>query len=148
MSSRIRNFWIEAALLIALVVATGAAIIVSLNQPLKSSDIELAAADLRSFAAVGRLLADQRLTGNLTETFFDTQVSLLDEKVGATHKTLSDSAVEPKAEGDRQLAADVAKEVSAAIQQLKSLNGNEPEVMGRFDELATKAGRLEDRLKQ
>jgi hypothetical protein len=148
MSSGARSFWIEATLLIALVAAITAAIVVSLYQPLKRSDVQLAAADLRSFAAVGRLLADQYQTGNLTETFFDTQVNLLDEKVGATQKTLSDPAVEADVETDRRAAADIADELSIATKKLKGLDGNEPEVTGRFDELANKASRLEDRLKQ
>jgi hypothetical protein len=148
MSGRTRNFWIEATLLIALVAAIAAAIVVSLYQPLKRSDVQLAAANLRSFAAVGRLLADQYQTGNLTETFFDTQVNLLDEKVGATQKTLSDPAVEADVETDRRAAADIADELSIATKKLKGLDGNEPEVTGRFDELANKASRLEDRLKQ
>src|SRR6478672_5384231 len=97
MNERRRHFWIEVVLLVLIVGSIALAIMASALEPLNKDDIKLTAGDLRSFAAAGRELIAQHQAGQLTETFFKTQVEMLDDKVSSSRKTLIDSDAEPAA---------------------------------------------------
>ena len=146
MSKRRRNFWIEAALFVLIVAAITTAIIASELQPLNKNDIKLTASDLRSFAAAGRQLIAQHQAGHLTDTFFNTQVELLDDKVSNSRQMLIDSDAEPEAKQSQRAALDLASQIDAALDQIQG-SQNESSIAQQLSSLENNSKQLEDRLK-
>ena len=147
MSKQKRNFWIEVVLLILIFGSIAAAIIASELKPLNQDDIKLTAADLRSFAAAGRELVAQHQAGQLTETFFNTQIQMLDDKVSSSRQTLMDSDAEAEAKQSQRAASDLAAQIGAAIDQIESSPQNESAAAQQLASLENKTKQLEERLK-
>jgi len=146
MSKRRRNFWIEAALFVLIVAAITTAIIASELEPLNKNDIKLTASDLRSFAAAGRQLIAQHQAGHLTDTFFNTQVELLDDKVSNSRQMLIDSDAEPEAKQSQRAALDLASQIDAALDQIQG-SQNVSSIAQQLSSLENNSKQLEDRLK-
>ena len=146
MSKRRRNFWIEAALFVLIVAAITTAIIASELEPLNKNDIKLTASDLRSFAAAGRQLIAQHQAGHLTDTFFNTQVELLDDKVSNSRQMLIDSDAEPEAKQPQRAALDLASQIDAALDQIQG-SQNVSSIAQQLSSLENNSKQLEDRLK-
>ena len=146
MSKRRRNFWIEAALFVLIVAAITTAIIASELEPLNKNDIKLTASDLRSFAAAGRQLIAQHQAGHLTDTFFNTQVELLDDKVSNSRQMLIDSDAEPEAKQSQRAALDLASQIDAALDQIQG-SQNVSSIAQQLSPLENNSKQLEDRLK-
>jgi len=146
MSKRRRNFWIEAALFVLIVAAITTAIIASELQPLNKNDIKLTASDLRSFSAAGRQLIAQHQAGHLTDTFFNTQVELLDDKVSNSRQMLIDSDAEPEAKQSQRAALDLASQIDAALDQIQG-SQNVSSIAQQLSSLENNSKQLEDRLK-
>ena len=147
MTERNRNFWIEVVLLVLIFASIVVAIIASELEPLNKDDIKLTTGDLRSFAAAGRQLVTQHQAGQLTETFFKTQVELLDDKVSSSRKTLIDSDAEPDAKQPQRAASDLAAQNRRAIDQIQSSPQNESSAAQQLSSLENKTKELEERLK-
>jgi len=145
MSKRTRHFWIEVVLLVLITAGIATAFLIDEMQPLNKQDIKMDVSDLRSFAAAGRQLLDQQQKGQLTQTFFDSQASLLKEKVSSTTEALHDGA-EPAAERDRREASDLAAQLSAAVEDLEAGRSNGSSLGRVLEELKLKSKQLEDRL--
>src|SRR5690348_352772 len=90
-----RSFWIEAGIAVLLIALAVAAFVRSEMKPLNVDELKINTSDLRSLAASGDQLAVQFLRGNLTDTFFQTQTSLLQDKVKSTRKSLDSSEAAP-----------------------------------------------------
>ena len=146
MSKRRRNFWIEAALFVLIVAAITTGVIASELEPLNKNDIKLTASDLRSFAAAGRQLIAQHQAGHLTDTFFNTQVELLDDKVSDSRQMLIDSDAEPEAKQPQRAALDLASQIDAALDQIQG-SQNESSIAQQLSSLENNSKQLEDRLK-
>ena len=146
MSKRRRNFWIEAALFVLIVAAITTAIIASELQPLNKNDIKLTASDLRSFSAAGRQLIAQHQAGHLTDTFFNTQVELLDDKVSNSRQMLIDSDAEPEAKQSQRAALDLASQIDAALDQIQG-SQNVSSIAQQLSSLENNSRQLEDLLK-
>ena len=146
MSKRRRNFWIEAALFVLIVAAITTAIIASELEPLNKNDIKLTASDLRSFAAAGRQLIAQHQAGHLTDTFFNTQVELLDDKVSNSRQMLIDSDAEPEAKQSQRAALDLASQIDAALDQIQG-SQNVSSIAQQLSSLENNSRQLEDLLK-
>jgi len=146
MSKRRRNFWIEAALFVLIVAAITTAIIASELQPLNKNDIKLTASDLRSFSAAGRQLIAQHQAGHLTDTFFNTQVELLDDKVSDARQSLIDSDAEPEAKQSQRAALDLASQIDAALDQIQG-SQNVSSIAQQLSSLENNSRQLEDLLK-
>ena len=146
MSKRRRNFWIEAALFVLIVAAITTAIIASELEPLNKNDIKLTASDLRSFAAAGRQLIAQHQAGHLTDTFFNTQVELLDDKVSDSRQMLIDSDAEPEAKQSQRAALDLASQIDAALDQIQG-SQNVSSIAQQLSSLENNSRQLEDLLK-
>ena len=146
MSKRRRNFWIEAALFVLIVAAITTAIIASELQPLNKNDIKLTASDLRSFAAAGRQLIAQHQAGHLTDTFFNTQVELLDDKVSDSRQMLIDSDAEPEAKQSQRAALDLASQIDAALDQIQG-SQNVSSIAQQLSSLENNSRQLEELLK-
>ena len=147
MSKQKRNFWIEVVLLILIVGSIAVAIIASELKPLDKNDIKLTAADLRSFAAAARQLVAQHQAGQLTETFFNTQIQMLDDKVSSSRQSLMDSDAETEAKQSQRAASDLAAQIGAAIDQIESSSQNESSTAQQLAALENKTKQLEERLK-
>ena len=147
MSKQKRNFWIEVVLLILIVGSIAVAIIASELKPLDKNDIKLTAADLRSFAAAARQLVAQHQAGQLTETFFNTQIQMLDDKVSSSRQTLIDSDAETEAKQSQRAASNLAAQIGAAIDQIESSSQNESSAAQQLAALENKTKQLEERLK-
>src|SRR5438270_1659377 len=119
MTKRARHFWIEVVLFLLIVGSIAAAIIASELKPLNTDDVKLSVSDLRSYAAAGRQLIAQHQAGQLTETFFSTQIELLEDKVMSTRKALIDSDADPDAKQVKRKAGDIAAQIDAAIDQIQ-----------------------------
>ena len=143
MSKRTRNFWIEAGLLVLIAASVASALIASEMQPLNKSDIKMHVGDLRSFAAAGRQLVEQKNRGQFTAQFFESEESLLAEKVSTTAKTLRDTKTEANAEAPRQMARALADELEAAVRSMTDTNGLAD--AAKFDRLKNECKQLEDR---
>lgn len=147
MSRQQQNLWIEAALFVLIVAAIATAIIAAELKPLNNNDIKLTASDLRSFAAAGRQLIIQHQAGQFTDTFFNTQIELLHEKVSDSHQSLIDSDAEPQAKQSQRAALDLASQMDAALEQLLSSLQNESSTAEQLGSLENNAKQLEDHLK-
>jgi hypothetical protein len=147
MTTQTRNFWIEVVLFVLIVGSIAVAIVASEVQHLDNNDIKLVVSDLRSFAASGQQLIAQHVAGQLTETFFSTQVELLEEKISTSYQTLLESESEPSAKQSQQKAIDLAAQMDSAITELRSSPQNATSVEQRLNELETITKQLEERLK-
>ena len=146
MSKRRRNFWIEAALFVLIVAAITTAIIASELQPLNKNDIKLTASDLRSFSAAGRQLIAQHQAGHLTDTFFNTQIEMLDDKVSDSRQMLIDSDAEPEAKQSQRAALDLASQIDAALDRIQG-SQNVSSIAQQLSSLENNSRQLEDLLK-
>jgi hypothetical protein len=145
MTRRKRNFWIEVVLLFLIVASIGTALTASELQPLNKSDIKLHVSDLRTFAASGELLIDQNNSGKLTEQFFDSQISQLEEKVSTTAQTLREAKAETSAQEAMLDASSLADRLLSAVNSLKGPSSTG--ARSQFDQLKNECKQLEDRLK-
>jgi hypothetical protein len=146
MSKKTRNFWIEAVILILLIVAGAVAFTISLMAPLNKDDLKIQAGDLRSFAAAGRLLAIQFSRGETTETFFQNQTELIEDKASAAESSLRDAKTKP------ELRQQLAETTSLAHQLSETLNkmhgGSDADALAaELDSLTHQLSTQEDRLK-
>jgi hypothetical protein len=146
MSKKTRNFWIEAVIPILLIVAGAVAFTISLMAPLNKDDLKIQAGDLRSFAAAGRLLAIQFSRGETTETFFQNQTELIEDKASAAESSLRDAKTKP------ELRQQLAETTSLAHQLSETLNkmhgGSDADALAaELDSLTHQLSTQEDRLK-
>ena len=147
MTRRERHFWIEVVLFVSILLSITVAIVASEMQPLNRSDIKLNAGDLRSFAAAGHQLIEQYKQGQLTETFFRSQIELLNEKVSTTASTLRDTEAEPDTERDRRYASDLAGQLEGVIGNLDENSPDLDSADRQISDLTSRSKQLEDRLK-
>lgn len=147
MTTRTRNFWIEAVLLILILASIAIAIIASELKPLNKNDVELTVADLRSFAAAGKQLIAQHQAGQLTEMFYKTQIQLLEEKVGSSRQKLIDSDADAEAKQPQRTASDLAAQIGAAINDVESSPLSGDSSAQRLGSLENRSRELEEHLK-
>ena len=147
MTRRERHFWIEVVLFVSILLSITIAVVASEMQPLNRSDIKLNASDLRSFASAGHQLIEQYKQGQLTETFFRSQIELLNEKVSTTAGSLRDTEAEPNAEKDRRDASDLAGQLEGVIGNLDENSPDLDSADRQISDLIARSKQLEDRLK-
>src|ERR1051325_9128632 len=106
--------WLQAAVIILIGGGLGFRLVAEINQSLGVTDLMIDVAELRSDAAESRLIAEQALSGRLTATYFQTQLSMLRD--GAESITRSLSSAEPQAglEGSLFQARGVAGRLTAS----------------------------------
>jgi len=147
MTKQDRHFWIEATILLLLLASVVTAFAISLSQPSNKDELKIAAGDLRSFAASGRLLAIQYSKGLTTETFFRNQTELIQEKAKASADSLRGSKAEPDMHAHLSKAATLAQEITNALTE--SENTNDPAMeAAKLDSLTQQVSQEEDALKQ
>ena len=127
-----RSIWIGAAVVSLLVAGAVAAFVENAASPMDREELAISAADLRTTASAGSRLADQFLAGQLTETFFQEQSSLLYDQVKSSHQELESAAVEP---GLEQQGADLTRLAVLTEEQVAALE-NGDDVRAARDSLA------------
>jgi hypothetical protein len=146
MSKRTRNFWLEAVVLVLLIIAGAAAFAVSSLSPLSKDNLRTEAGDLRSFAAAGRLLAIQFSRGEITETFFRNQTELVQGKAAAAEISLRDAKTKPELSSQLNELTSLAHEVSYALSEMQS-GADASGLAAKLDLLTQELSAQEDRLK-
>lgn len=122
MHKRVRSWsrWLQWAVLLS--VAGGAVVWVvgAAEAPADRAELKNAVAELRSQAAVGRLLAEQAATGNVTSRYFKAQASELRKNVEAARAQVAPSKFEP---GLRDAAARVSESAGRLSEDAGALGG-------------------------
>ena len=127
-----RRIWIEAAVVSLLVAGGVAALVENAASPMDRDELAISAADLRTSSSAAKRLADQFLAGQLTETFFQEQSSLLYDQVKSSHEELESGVVEPSLEKQR---ADLTRLAVLTEEQVAALE-NGDDVRAARDSLA------------
>lgn len=143
-----RHLWIQTGVVLLLAAGAVAAFIQSETTPLNKDELKIAAADLRSFASVGRQLAEQFLKGQTTETFFQTQSSLLQDKAKSERKNLDSSNPEKGLELKHWEARHLARQVENTLTKLTDKSQDVVKTKNELANLFQQLKELEDGLKQ
>ena len=143
-----RSFWIEAGIAVLLIAWAVAAFVRSEMKPLNVDELKINTSDLRSLAASGDQLADQFLQGNLTDTFFQTQTSLLQDKVKSTRKSLDSSLAEPDVQSELGQSRGLAAKLETAYGHLTDPSQDVGKTKEELAGLVTPLEHLEDGLKR
>jgi hypothetical protein len=145
-TKRSRNFWIESIVLLLIIAAGVTAFAVSAMSPLGKPQLKIQAGDLTAYAASGRLLAIQYVTGNTTLTFLRNQAELIHSNASSAESSLKKAKVESGLESQHQQLTDLATQLSAAMQELA--NASDPNgSISKLDGLARKLNDMEEELK-
>jgi len=144
-----RNFWIQTGVVLFLIVLVAGGIIRSMTKPLTAGELAVHVSDLRSLSSAGIELSHQFSNGNLTETFFESDLELKHEKVTSIRETLKSADAEPKAVADLETARQLAERTDHAFDGLSSrdetmVGQTRMELTG----LIASQKRLEDELKK
>jgi hypothetical protein len=89
------------------------------NSKLSREDIKIAAADLRSYAAAARMLAEQHRSGSTTEIFFQSQTDMFREKIDDERKGLEANG------GENEIYRLRVSEVANRLDSLLGPSGDE-----------------------
>ena len=142
------DFWIEVAGVLIFCSLIAAWFIVSSTRPLDSEDLAIHAGDLRSLSAAGSRMSEQYSNGELTDTFFEEQLALMNDKIETARETLESSNVEDEARPAAERVKQLSSRVDAAFDGL-SVNKGETLKGGReLKDLAVALKALEDDLKK
>ena len=115
------------------------------DKQLSKTDVQLAAGDLRTFAASAQMLVEQCTAERATETFCKQQAELLSTKVEDSLKELNGQA--GPAEDERKQLSDVASRLHDIVLRADQLSST-PTDAADAGRLAAIAKRLEDALKK
>jgi hypothetical protein len=148
MKRRKRNLLIQTAVLLLLVGGAIAAFIRAETKPLSRDELKIEAANLRSLASEGRQLSEQFLAGQMTETFFQTQTSLLQDKAQSEREKLDSSDIESGFELKHWQARHLAKQVEGVFSRLRDKSQNASQTKDELANLFSQLKELEDSLKQ
>lgn len=140
-----RNFWIETAMLFIVVIAIVAALLRAETAPLNRSQIKIMVGDLRSLTAGAALLVDQYRAGNVTQTFFETQMEDLESKAMSVERTLRTSKAFPDFEDARVRSHQTALQAVAEFES--ALGGPSDGTSNHLRSLSDQLHDLEDKLK-
>jgi len=135
-----RSIWIEAAVVSLLVAGAVAAFVEDAASPMDRDELAISAADLRTLSSAAKRLADQFLAGQLTETFFQEQSSLLYDQVKSSHEELESGVVEPGLEKQR---ANLTRLAVLTEEQVAALE-NGDDVRAARDSLAELFGQFKE----
>jgi len=115
------------------------------NKQLSRTDVQLAAGDLRTFAASAQMLVEQCSAGRATETFCRQQSELLSSKVEDAIQQLNGQA--GPAESEREKLAQSAAELREIVLRVEQLASNSTDAV-EAKQLASTAKGVEDSLRK
>ena len=102
------SIWLQAGVLLSVLAGAGYWLASAGSGSLDRDALKSTVGELRSQAAVGRLLAEQSARGQLTLTFLETQVRQTRKGIDSERKELSSSSVEPEVIGPSMRASTLA----------------------------------------
>lgn len=108
--------WIQAAVIWLLIGLAVAIFVRDEMTPLNADELKISASDLRTFSRTTQLLLHQLHDGDLTETFFHSQLSLIKDKVTSERKSLESSTAEDDVELEHQKITESAKRLESTMQ--------------------------------
>jgi hypothetical protein len=146
-----RKLLTQAAALIVVIFGLIAWLVYAETKPLDQNELKIEIGNLRSFAADAGLLADQALSAKVTQTFFQTQTYLLQEKTESSRTSLATAKVQPRLAQQHWQSRQLAEQVKSELDGL-SVAFASPEEINRassnLKRLSAELKQLEDRLKQ
>ncbi|HKG11910.1 MAG TPA: hypothetical protein VKB12_01170 [Pyrinomonadaceae bacterium] len=141
------SVWLQAGVLLSILAGASYWLANAGSGSLDREALKSAVGELRSQAAVGRLLAEQSARGTLTRTFLETQVEQSRKNIDSEREELKSSSVAPevvgpsmrastlarrldddyaalpRSYGDADAASALGREFDALFKELKSLEG-------------------------
>ena len=115
-----RQVWLQAAVVLLIVAALVAWFVWSETKPLNHVELKIPIADLRTYCAAAVLQADLTLHGKTTQSFYESQLIMLREKVSADMKALDSAKVESGLEIKHWQARRLVRELQTSLDQLQS----------------------------
>jgi hypothetical protein len=146
-SARKRDLWIQASIVLLLLALTVAAFVRSSTKPLSADDLKISVSDLRSFSSDGALICEQYLEGHLTETFFNNEVQLLQDKVKSSRESLETTKVEPEISSELDRTHAMAQRLESAYNQLADQSRNVGHIEKEMNDLVSPLKSIEEGLK-
>src|SRR5215213_5072415 len=121
MHKRARSWanWLVLAILLLILGAGGATLAGSQQSRADRHSLKNEVSELKSQAGVGRLVAEQALTGNLTRQYVEAQAGQMSKGVGQTLGKLSPDEFEPELSTQVMQAADLARRLEGALNALR-----------------------------
>ena len=107
--------WIQAAIVW---LTLGLAVVVFVRselKPLDADELKITAGDLATFSRSTQQLLTQHSHGDLTDTFFHSQLSLIKDKVTSEKRSLESSEAEDEIELEQRKTVESAKRLETAI---------------------------------
>src|SRR5947209_20203336 len=153
MHKRVRSWsvWLQWAVLLSVVAGVIVWVVGAAQAPADRSELKNVVAELRSQAAVGRLLAEQAATGKITSVYFKAQASELQKNVDAASSQLNPSKFKPELREAGARAGEAAGRLSEGVRALGGAYGDARAagaLRGEFDGLFSQLMGLEESLKQ
>jgi hypothetical protein len=147
--ARAWSTWLQAAVLLS--VAAGAAywLAYARNASLDREGLKSVVGELRSQAAVGRLLAEQSAQGKLTRVFLETQAEQTRKNIDAERGALKTSSVGPEVIGPSMRASTLAGRLNddyAALPRAYDDPKTAADLGREFEQLFSELKSLEDGL--
>ena len=142
-----RRFIIEAALLVVIIAAIGAAVIATELKPLSLDGLTADIGDLRTSASAGRLLATEYMNGNLTDTFTRGNAQLIYSQVKSIRKDLESSDPEQDIVLEHWEARHYAKQLEDSMYRMANDDTGIGIERNKAGDLIRQFRDLEDKLK-
>ena len=143
------SIWLQAGVLLSVVAGASYWLAYAGSGSLDRKALKSVVGELRSQAAVGRLLAEQSAQGRLTRTFLETQAEQSRKKIESERGELKSSSVAPEVIGPSMRASTLAGRLDDDYAALARSYGdaNAATALGReFDGLFTEFKSLEEGL--
>jgi hypothetical protein len=148
LASKKRMLWIQAAIVWMLIGLAVAAFIRSEIKPLDASELKISAGDLATFSRATEQLLTQYSNGNLTDTFFHSQLSLLRDKVASARKSLESSEAKDDVELEQRKMVESARRLEAAMDAIDAEPHNYAAAINELESLHQAVRSIEDNLTQ
>ena len=141
-----RSYWIGVSIVWLMVALLIVAVIRSETKPLGVDDVKVSASDLQTLANSAYELTNQWVAGEVTETFFKSQMSLIEDKADSEKKSLSTAKVDDEATEEERQLYDIASHLADTLKK----SGDHPETAENYTddlkEMADRAALVEEQL--
>jgi hypothetical protein len=143
-----RSIWVEAGVVALLIALAVTAFVRNETRPLKQADIKIAAANLRSLSSDAGQLVKQFLDGQVTETFFRSQASLMRDNAKSAAKQMESSRADGDLELKRWQTGRLGEQLEANLKGLADGTSDPTTVRVELKKLFGELKKMEDGLKQ
>jgi hypothetical protein len=142
-----RNFWIQTAIVAAVIAGLVAVFAYSETKPLQADELAVQVADLRSLCSTGKKMFEQNARGELTQAFFDDQIELMRDNITSLRDDLDTSNAEPNLHKALSKSRELANRADVAFYDLTE-GGRGEQAARDLGGLVESLKQLEDELKQ